>query len=69
MLTNVQVFTDQGALLTLSLEDVSEGFVIQSIDGLDPVNATVVSSNFALMASVPRSGSTITMSSYCLILP
>lgn len=47
MLTKVEVRTDQGALLTLPLQDVSEGFIVENIQGLDPVKATLVSSSFA----------------------
>lgn len=49
MLTTVEVRTNQGALLSLPLEDVTDGFVIQDISGLDPVQASVVSSSFATM--------------------
>lgn len=47
MLTKVEARNDQGTLLTLPMMDVSEGFIIQDIDGLDPVKATLVSSSFA----------------------
>lgn len=47
MLTKVEARNNQGALLTLPLMDVSEGFIIQDIEGLDPVKATLVSSSFA----------------------
>lgn len=47
MLDKVEVRTDQGTLLTLLLEDISEGFVVEDIPGLDPVKATLVSSGFA----------------------
>lgn len=47
MLEKVEVRTDQGLLLTLPLQNVSSGFVVESIDGLDPVKATIVSSAFA----------------------
>lgn len=43
----VQIRNDQGALLSLPLGDVSSGIVVQNIDGLDPVQATLVSSSFA----------------------
>ena len=49
MLYQVEVRTDQGALLTLPLQDVTEGFIIEDIQGLDPVKATIVSSSFAQM--------------------
>lgn len=47
MLNIVEVRTSQGALLTLPLEDVSDGLIIEEIEGLDPVKATLVSSSFA----------------------
>lgn len=47
MLTQVEVRTDQGALLTLPLQDVSQGLIVEDIQGLDPVKATIVSSSFA----------------------
>lgn len=47
MLTKVEVRTDQGALLTLPLQDISQGLIVESIEGLDPVKATIVSSSFA----------------------
>jgi len=47
VLTKVEARNDQGVLLTLPLMDVSEGFIIQDIEGLDPVKATLVSSSFA----------------------
>lgn len=49
MLNKVEVITDQGVLMTLPLEDVSQGYSVQGIDGLDPVKATLVSSSFAQM--------------------
>lgn len=40
--------TKMGAnLLTLTLSDPSNGYVVQGIEGLDPVKATLVSSGFA----------------------
>lgn len=47
MLTKVEIRTEQGKLLVLPLGDYSDGFLIKDIDGLDPVKATIVSSNFA----------------------
>lgn len=47
MLTKVEVRTDQGALLSLPLFDPAEGFQIQDIQGLDPVDATLVYSSMA----------------------
>lgn len=47
MLNLVEARTNQGALLTLSLSDISSGFLIEDIDGLLPVKATLASSSFA----------------------
>lgn len=45
----VEVTNSQGNLLTLTLEDTSNGYIVEEIDGLDPVKSTVVSSSFATM--------------------
>lgn len=47
MLTKVEIRNNQGSLLTFTLEDDSSGFVVQDIDGLGPVKATIISSSFA----------------------
>ena len=47
MLTKVEVRTKQGNLLSLQLDDISDGIIVEEIEGLDPVNATLVSSDFA----------------------
>jgi hypothetical protein len=47
MLTKVEARNRQGALLSLPLDDVSDGFVLGDVQGLDPVKATLVSSSFA----------------------
>ena len=47
MLTKVEVRKPQGDLLTLTLDDPSDGYVVAEITGLDPVKATLVSSSFA----------------------
>ena len=47
MLTKVEVRTTTGMLLVLPLDDISNGYVIEEIEGLDPVKATIVSSDFA----------------------
>lgn len=49
MLTKVEARNNQGVLLTLPLMDITEGFIVQDIEGLDPVKATLVSSSFANM--------------------
>lgn len=46
-LSKVEVRTDQGVLLSLPLDDISEGVSVQDIKGLDPVPANIVSSSFA----------------------
>lgn len=47
MLTSVEVRNDQGAVLTLSLQNYDNGFIVEEITGLDPVKANIVSSSFA----------------------
>jgi hypothetical protein len=47
MLTRVEVRTRQGTLLNLPLEDVTSGYILTEVEGLDPVKATLVSSSFA----------------------
>lgn len=47
MLDKVEVRTDQGELLSLPFADISGGYMVQSIEGLDPVPANIVSSSFA----------------------
>lgn len=47
MITSVEVRTNQGGLLQLPLQDPDGGYLVKSIDGLDPVKANIVSSSFA----------------------
>lgn len=47
MLYKVEARSPQGNLLTLQLDDISSGMIVEEITGLDPVKATLVSSNFA----------------------
>lgn len=47
MITLVEARTPQGTLLSLPIDDISGGYSVQKIKGLDPVKATVVSSPFA----------------------
>jgi hypothetical protein len=47
MITLIEVRTLQGTLLSLPLDDISGGYSVQDIDGIDPVDATVISSDFA----------------------
>jgi hypothetical protein len=45
----VEVRNSQGTLLSLPLDDISDGLVLTEVEGLDPVKATLVSSSFAQM--------------------
>lgn len=47
MLIKVEVRNPAGTLLTLMLDDDSSGYIVEGIEGLDPVKATLVSSSFA----------------------
>lgn len=47
MLTRVDVSTPQGDLLSFQLDDEEAAYLIQNIDGLDPVKATLTSTAFA----------------------
>lgn len=47
MLTRIEVRTRQGTMLNLPLEDVDNGLIVDEIEGLDPVKATLVSSSSA----------------------
>ncbi len=49
MLTKVEVRTPQGNLLSLSLDEILNGYIVEEITGLDPVKATLVSSGFATL--------------------
>jgi len=52
MLTLVEAVSLKGETLPLPLEDLTSGYLITGIDGLDPVKATVVSSHFASIDGV-----------------
>jgi hypothetical protein len=47
VLTRVDVSTPQGDLLSFQLDDEEASFLVQNIDGLDPVKATLSSSSYA----------------------
>lgn len=46
MLTMVEIFNERGENLALPLETTSSGYLVKSIDGLDPVKANISSSPF-----------------------
>jgi hypothetical protein len=50
MLSKVEARTMQGELLGLTLQDPAEGIILAEVEGLDPVNATLVSSDYARIA-------------------
>jgi hypothetical protein len=54
MITKVDVTNGQGALLSLSLDDPSSGYLIEDISGLGPVKATIVTSSFAGVDGEPQ---------------
>jgi hypothetical protein len=47
MITQIEVTTPQGNVMTLALDDPVSPFVVEDIQGLDPVKASLVSSGFA----------------------
>lgn len=47
MLTKVEVTNRRGNVLALAIEEDDNPYQVSSIDGLDPVKATLVSSNYA----------------------
>lgn len=47
MLQRIEVVSAQGALLNLPLEDLDNGFLLDEVEGLDPVKATITTSSFA----------------------
>ena len=52
MLTKVEVRNAAGSVLTLPLQDISGGYTLKDIEGVDPVKATVVTSSFATFDGV-----------------
>lgn len=47
MITRLEARNPQGSLLSLPLDEVNNGLIVAGIEGLEPVKATLVSSNFA----------------------
>ncbi len=65
-LTKIEVRTMSGTLLTLPLDDVSDGLVLQDVGGLGPVKATLSASSYAnsdrsLLQSARREARNITL--------
>jgi hypothetical protein len=52
VLQRVDVTNNQNVTLSLPFGDVSNGYLLSNIDGLDPVKATIVTSSFASMDGV-----------------
>lgn len=49
MLAEVQVYNNQGFLLSMPLGAVTSGIFVAEIQGLDPVKATIVSTSYAMI--------------------
>lgn len=49
LLNSVEATSSRGSVLSFPLNDFSNGFVVQNIEGLGPVKATLVSTSFANM--------------------
>src|SRR5690242_8791578 len=47
MIVQVEATNSRGSVLELPIDDVLNGLVMQEIEGLDPVKATIVTSSFA----------------------
>lgn len=47
MITMIEARNVQGSLLGLGVDDISDGYILEDVDGLHPVKATIVSSSFA----------------------
>lgn len=47
MLSEVEVVSNRGSILTMPLADISDGIVIADIEGLDPVKATIITTSSA----------------------
>lgn len=49
MLESVVITNSQGNILVLNLNDAATGILVESVEGLDPVKATLVSSSFSTL--------------------
>ena len=57
MLTKIEVFNGTSAALSLPFQDISNGYVVQDVQGLDPVRATIVSTKLAQLDGSRRQAS------------
>lgn len=48
----IEVRNVAGSLLTLFLDDITDGYILEDVEGLDPVKATLVSSSYANLDGV-----------------
>lgn len=56
MLSQVEVLSDQGAILILPIGDSENGYFVEDIDGLDPVSAQISSSAFGQLDGEEEQG-------------
>jgi hypothetical protein len=59
MLYKVEARTPRGDLLTLPLDDISGGYIVADIQGLDPIKATVTTTKFANARGAAYQSSTL----------
>lgn len=59
MLYKVEARTPRGDLLTLLLDDISNGYIVAEINGLDPVKASIVTTKFGNSRGAAYQSSTL----------
>lgn len=59
MLYKVEARTPRGDLLTLQLEDISNGYIVAEINGLDPIKASITTTKFANARGAAYQSSTL----------
>lgn len=52
MLNQIEIRNSAGTLLTMVLDEIQDGYVLKSVDGLDPVKAVIATSDFAVLDGV-----------------
>lgn len=52
MFNKLEVRNSAGTLLSVILDDITDGYILKDISGLDPVKATIISSTFANLDGV-----------------